>query len=95
MIKKLVLGYLAFAITLLLGVNIYYASTENKLSDEEMMNLYIEETCGEDYVGILLPDKCSDKYIYIYFAIYKPDGSLMFKDWCFEREYLNNYIDND
>ena len=93
MIKKLVTGYIAVAITILLGLNIYNTITEHKLpSDEEMMNMYIEHVCGEDYTGALI-DKCDDEFVH--FAIYRPDGRCMFKDWCFTRDDFWSYMEID
>lgn len=93
MLKKVLLGYVAVAITVLLGINVYKVIDEhvNKLSDQEMMDRYIEYVLGDDCHGELLPDD-GDKYVE--FVIYNDAKDRVVHDcWCFDRDEFSKYFE--
>ena len=93
MLKKILLGYVAIAVTVLVVINIYKLIDEhaNKLSDQEMMEQYIECVLGDDCHGELLPDDGDE---YVEFVIYDDAKDRIVHDcWCFERNYFNEYIE--
>lgn len=87
--KKVLLGCVAIAITVLVGLNVYKAIDEhvNKLSDQEMMEQYIEYVLGNDCHGELLPDDGDE---YVEFVIYDDVKDRVVHDcWCFDRNYFD------
>ena len=84
---------MVFALTVLIGINLYTAYDENvnKLSDQEMMEMYIDNVLGDGCHGELLPDDGDE---YVEFVIYddEKDGRVVHSNWCFEREYFHDYI---
>ena len=92
MIKEVLIGYVAIVLTILFGLNVYKAYDEqaNKLSDQAMMEQYIECTLGDGCHGTLLPDDGDE---YVNFVIYNEDNEIVHGNWCFEREYFEKYIE--
>ena len=87
--KKILLGCVAIAITVLVGLNVYKAIDEhvNKLSYQEMMEQYIEYVLGNDCHGELLPDDGDE---YVEFVIYDDVKDRVVHDcWCFDRNYFD------
>lgn len=52
--KKLLVLYVAFAMTLLVGINVVKMYEYYTTSEEEIMEQYINENYGEEYHGVLL-----------------------------------------
>lgn len=61
MLKKLLVGWVAIAMVLLVGINVVKGFKDNA-TDEYTMNAYIDEHYGEQCYGVL-SDHRDDKYI--------------------------------
>lgn len=86
MMKKILVTWVAFAIVVLLGINIVKGFT-GELSDEEIMNKYITEEHGEQCYGTLL--ECDDECIR--FEIYENGCPRWYSS--INRNYYQNYYD--
>lgn len=67
MLKKLLVGWVAIAMVLLVGINVV-KGVNNNLTDEHTMNEYIVEHYGDQCYGVL-SDYKDDKYIH--FKVYE------------------------
>lgn len=89
--KRLLVVYVAFAITLLLGINVFNAVKEviSSPTDEEIMNEYICEHYGDQCYGELVD--CNEKDID--FLVYDQNGDVRYST-TIDREYYS-YLCNE
>jgi len=86
--KKLLYGYVAGSLTVLMFVNVFNICGFGKLSDEELMNEYINENHGEQYYGVLHETENDE---YVTFAVYR-NGCKCY-DTAIEKEYYQNHYE--
>lgn len=93
MIKEVLIGYVAIAIVILFGLNVYkmYDSQFNKLTHQEMMEMYLEHEFGDRCHGKLLSCEGDE---YVEFLVFDDlrDGKQLTNPFYFRYDEFNEVI---
>lgn len=88
MMKKILVLWVACAMTLLVGINVVNGALGD-MKDKELMNRYVRENYGEQCYGVLCPNEAGDKNDeYVEIEVYQ-NGVLRY-NVSFDREYYQN-----
>lgn len=88
--KKFLAVYVGLALMLLIGVNVVDATNIFGMTDEEIMNKYIEERYGDRYYGVLDEDLCDENEIG--FDVYQKEY-YRYTVWI-DKDYFENRYDD-
>ena len=89
--KKMLWTWVAIAITLLISVNVYKTIKTETITDQYILDRYVEEERGDTYYGVIWEDNTDDEYIG--YLIYDENDELRYVGSCRREYYMNKYCE--